>query len=194
MTAHAHLRLVDTTTGEVIENCPGCAGRDDVIAGLERDVRGWAARFAQLKRDKEREAREDPLWPILEALYGVWRRECGHMRSRFSADDFWLAAPHYHRYGWDGCETAIAGARFDCWRTQRKNGSWKRHDDWSANIFKDRAHVEDMMKRAPRGFVPSGLPERFSAAERGKVVEQVGDRDVSAPGPPTPTAQEEASR
>jgi hypothetical protein len=167
--AARHLHVIDGSTGEVLPGgCPMCAAKDDVIAGLERDVRGWASRYALLKREKDKQAKEDPLWPVLEALYGLWRRECGHMRSRFSTDDFWAAQSHYERYGWDGCETAIAGARFDCWRTKRRNGSMKRHDDWAKNIFKDRASVEEMMKRAPEGFVPQGLPERFTSAERGK--------------------------
>jgi hypothetical protein len=171
----AHLHLVDRETGEVLDACPACEVHLDTIAGLNKELNKALALNTKLKRTSEEDARDHPDWPVLGALYDLWRRETGHMKSQYTHSDFWQALPLYTRYGWDLCERAIAGARFDHWKTKRRNGSTKRHDDWTANIFRDRARFEEFCNRAPRGFVARGLPERFTAAPPSKVCEQVGD-------------------
>ena len=55
-----HLHAVDPTTGEIID-CPGCLARDDEIAGLQTELRGWRTRYANLKRDKDAEAQSRQL-------------------------------------------------------------------------------------------------------------------------------------
>jgi hypothetical protein len=167
VTPAAHLRLVNAETGEVHEGgCPECSVKDDTIAGLNRKMNGMAAEITALRRDRDLEAREHPHWDVIEALYDLWRRECGHTRSTFTAEDFWLAVVHYERHGWDMCERAIVGMKFDCWRKRRKNGSWKRFDDWADHIFKDRPHFEEACNKAPRDFKPRGLPEAFRTEGR----------------------------
>src|SRR5690349_2764270 len=90
MEAARHLHLVDED-GVVIEDaCPGCAQREDVIKGLERDIRGWAARYAELKRDKLAEAEGSPEWPVAVRLFAYWQETTGHMRSGWTLDRFQL--------------------------------------------------------------------------------------------------------
>jgi hypothetical protein len=137
-----HLHVVDTASGEVLPGCPDCAVKNDEIAGLERDVRGWAARYAQLRRDKAQEAREHPKWPEAQWLFSLWRKLCNHPR----------AESHLAKDGLVTCERAVHGIAFDCFKTKRRNGSVQRHDSWEL-LFRDRGKVEEMANRAPRGWV-----------------------------------------
>jgi hypothetical protein len=144
-----NLRLVNTETGEVHEGgCPDCFERDDVINGLQRDIRGWTARYADLNREKDAEARAHKLWPEAKRLFAVWRERCNHPRARWTPDRFWECFPMLRDDGGQMCELAIEGAAFDPFETTRKNGSVKRHDDWEL-IFRDRKHFEDFCNRAP---------------------------------------------
>jgi hypothetical protein len=163
-----HLHVVDAETGEVFPNgCPACAIKDDEIAGLQRDVRGWAHRYAELKRDKEQEAREHQLWPTAVVIVKAWRALCNHPRSSFGAAEFELIRPFLQdkQYGQDldgrklMCLRAVAGASFDAFKTKRKNGSWKRHDGLDL-IFRNRSKFEEFANRAPadwRERLPEGV-------------------------------------
>ena len=53
VTRASHLKVVEfDDNGEVhAPDCPTCAKKNDEIAGLERDIRGWAVRYAELKRE-----------------------------------------------------------------------------------------------------------------------------------------------
>lgn len=156
--AHLHAVQFDPETGELIEpECPECRKKQDQIDGLERDVRAWRARYAQLRRDKDREARENPLWPKALELFGEWQAVCGHPRSKWDADSFFLVEPFLKKHGYELCQRAIAGYAFDPFVTTRKNGSKKRHDDWSL-IFGDRKHFEEGCNKAPKGWEPGWRP------------------------------------
>lgn len=157
-----HLHVIDPETGEIHEQCPGCARLEDEIAGLVRDIRGWAARFAELKRDKDREARENPLWPKALELFGEWRRLCRHPRAAWSADRFFLVEPFLCDYGLELCSRAIAGAAFDAFETTRRNGSVKRHDGWEL-IFRDRGKFEEFCNRAPKAAAAGVAPRAVGA-------------------------------
>lgn len=146
----ARLQLVDTQTGELSDHvCRECSAKDDQIAGLERDIRGWRARYADLARDREADARQHPLWDEAKALFGEWKLACGHPRCRFDAGRFELVKPFLERYGVELCRRAIAGASFDPFTTTRKNGSVKRHDDWEL-VFRNAGKFEEFCNRAPR--------------------------------------------
>lgn len=150
MSAQPNLRLVDASTGEIRE-CEGCRHLADQVAGLERDIRGWRSRYAELKRDRDGEAREHPLWTKGRELYALWRDVCNHPRSKWTPDKFWLIEPHLsdEDFGEAFCRRAILGAGFDPFISKRRNGSTKRHDDWDL-IFRNRPKAEEFANRAPR--------------------------------------------
>jgi hypothetical protein len=172
-----HLQPVDTPPDLVVLN-PGTGEStpladymqtmQDQIDGLERDIRGWRTRHANLKRDKNLEAREHELWPQGVKLFSLWKTLCKHGRSAFTQDRFWLVLPFLgpqpegllgaaerlgikeeaEPYGPVICEMAVRGAAFEAYETPRKNGSTKRHDGWEL-IFRDAAKVEEFANRAP---------------------------------------------
>lgn len=152
---------VNLETGEVAAD--GSCGHEaiiealeDQIAGLQRDIRGWATRYANLARDKEQEARVHPAWDEVKGLFDYWKQECHHALSRFNADRFWLALPYYEKDGPQMMRRAIRGAAFDPFVTTRRSGREKRHNGWDL-IFRDRAHFDDMAERAPLAIEPSAL-------------------------------------
>jgi hypothetical protein len=154
--ARPALHVVNTETGEVHEHCPGCAIKDDEIEGLQGTIRSQAAKITALKRDRERDAREHQLWPTALEIVKVWRVVCNHGRASFGAAEFELIRPILQdkQYGHDlpdrkaMCLRAVAGAAFDAFRTQRRNGSWKRHDDLDL-IFRSRSKFQEFCNRAP---------------------------------------------
>lgn len=142
---------------------------EDTVAGLQRDIRGWAARYADLKRDKNSEAQESPTWPAAKRVFDHWRRACKHPRSAFTLDRFELIRPFLEKLG-DAkkpaserlaeaealCKRAVDGAAHDPFITRRKNGSAKRHDSIDL-IFRNADKMEEFCNRAP-------LPQRSSSA------------------------------
>jgi hypothetical protein len=154
-----HLRVVEhDDNGEVIAPCtnPECRRRIDEIAGLERDIRGWAVRYQELKRDRNLQAEEHPCWNAGKWLFGQWKYLCGHPRARWSPDRFWLVEPFLQGDRWGKslkarlalCRLAIEGAQFDAFEVTRKNGGIKRFDEWE-RIFASSGSLEEFVKRAP---------------------------------------------
>lgn len=134
---------------------------EDQIAGLQRDVRGWAARYADLKRDKGAEAQESPAWPAAKRVFDYWRQECRHPRSAFTLDRFEMIRPFLEKLGDQKkpqperlaeaealCKRAIDGAAHDPFITTRKNGTQKRHDPIDL-IFRNADKMEEFCNRAP---------------------------------------------
>jgi hypothetical protein len=157
--AHLHV-VVNPDTGEIVEpDCEGCRTKNDEIAGLERDVRGWAVRYAELKRDRDAEAREHPMWPVGERVFREWRQLCRHPRSPWTQDRFWQIEPFLTnpKYGKEEearvalCRRAVAGAAYDAYKTTRRNGSVKHHNDWDL-IFRSADKFEEFCNRAPTGW------------------------------------------
>lgn len=140
------LRLVDPTTGEITA-CPGCHQRDVQLAGAEKDIRSWRARYAQLKASiTEDEGHE--LFPSAKRLFDLWRERCNHPRSTFTPERFALCLPHLRDLGEEVCRRAVDGAAYDCYTTIRRNGTVQRHDGFEL-IFRSRAKVEEFANRAP---------------------------------------------
>lgn len=118
-------------------------------------------RYRELERDKATEAREHPMWAPGEILFREWRTLCKHPNSKWTPDRFWDIEPFLTNGKYapteqgriDLCRRAIAGAAFDCFVTQRKNGSAKRHDDWDL-IFRNASKFEEFCNRAPLGWTP----------------------------------------
>lgn len=164
---------VDPETGEaigvtiqhVISLKAELARNMDIIAGLERDIRGWAWRYAELERDRAQEAREHALWPVGKLLFVAWQRYCDHGQARWQPERFWLCEPFLSRASYAktlearfvlSCR-AIKGAQFDPWTKPRKNGTLYRHDGWET-IFKSPGAFEDFRKRAPVDWRPRLSP------------------------------------
>lgn len=156
---------------------------EDEVAGLQRDIRGWAARFGDLKRDKDAEAEESPVWPAALRVFTHWRRVCRHPRSVFTLDRFELIRPWLEKLGDEKkppaerlaeaealCILAVDGINFDPFTTQRKNGTTKRHDGWHL-IFDSAERFEERCNAAPI--------ERIREVIGGRTVKQamVGKRE-----------------
>lgn len=150
--------VVNAETGEVVEpDCPDCRKRLDEIAGLERDLRGWAVRYAELKRDKDTEAREHPMWETGKVLFTEWKRATNHPRTHWTPERFWqverfltggrFGATPEERCVW--IRKAIAGAAFDAFSTPRRNGSMKVHNDWE-QIFRTEDRFREFIAKAPK--------------------------------------------
>lgn len=161
--AERPLRLVPT--GEVPDDAPQTLAEAlDVIAemrdqldGAEKDVRAWRTRYAILKRDKDREAKNSEWWPIAKRVFDYWRDRCRHPRCAFTIERFRLIEPFLtdSQYGETLperealCRRAIDGAAYDPFITKRKNGTSKRHDGIEL-IFRSPEKFEEFCNRAPR--------------------------------------------
>jgi hypothetical protein len=160
--AITHLRLVPGT-GELeeLDECPSCKE-------YERDVRRKNAQITQLKRDREAKAKQSEIWPVAHALFDYWRDRCGHKRTQWNLDRFEQAAPFIERHGEDMCRLAIEGAAFDCFTTERKNGTIKRHDDWGL-IFRpgDPDKFDEFVRKAPRPHPRDPDPMKLIEAQAG---------------------------
>lgn len=144
-----HLHIVDAQTGDVLDSCPGCSKLEDQVKGAEKDIRAWRARYADLARDKEAEARKSQYWRPAIEVWDYWRERCSHPKAVWNADRFFLVEPFLKADGAEMCKRAIDGAAFDPFVTTRRNGSKKRHDGWEL-IFRDRGKFEEFACRAPR--------------------------------------------
>lgn len=164
MSRASHLKVVEFDDhGEVREtDCPHCKRKNDEIAGLERDIRGWAVRYRELERNLAVDAREHPMWKVAEGIFREWRTLCRHPRSPWTPDRFWLIEPFLTSARWGKelderivlCRRAVAGAAFDAFTVTRKNGTAKRFDEWERIFGKGAGGFEDMCNRAPRGWQP----------------------------------------
>ncbi len=146
-----HLKDHRQTIQEALED--ECAVLHDQLAGAEREIRGWRTRYANLARDKEAEAREDPQWPTALRLFKYHNRVFGHERCRWTAPRFFLvqgllAEP-------DGLERAlraISGHRRDAWSTQKGRTLWE-------HVFESQKTLEAAILKAPKNWQPPpGMP------------------------------------
>lgn len=159
------LVLIDGENGEIKAPCQRCPDLEaenlrlqqevqrceDVISGLQRDIRGWSHRFEELKRDKVQAAKHHERYSEVEIAFKEWKRLCKHPRSPYTADRFWLALPFYEnpKYGLKMMIQAVRGAAYDPFEVTRKNGTRKRFDEWE-RIFASAGNFEDFCNRAPR--------------------------------------------
>lgn len=187
------LMVVNPTTGETMPLERYTQPLEDQMAGLVRDNKGWAQRYAELKRDLDAEAEESTLWPAAVRVFNYWRETCNHARSVFTRDRFELIAPFLEKYGNARrdpeqrlieaealCRRAIRGAAHDPFVTTRKNGSKKRHDGIDL-IFRNADKFEEFCNRAPITAPPPtrGVEEHVESDDD---AEQAGADDGSAGG------------
>lgn len=148
------LRVVDTRTGEWRPlsdvKAEVTQAMQDQLDGAEKEIAGWRTRYGNLKRDKEKEARQHELFPTAMEVFALWRKLCRHPKSSFSAERFEQVRPFLERHGRELVERAIRGAAHEAYETRRKNGSIKRHDGWEL-IFRNDDKFEEFANRAPRG-------------------------------------------
>ena len=157
------LHAVDLETGEIhrsIKACPNCSHLEQQIEGAEKEIRAWRTRYANLAKDKEREARESPYWPFAVRLFSYWKKACNKPRCKFRADRFEAILPHLR----DDpllCIQAIAGAAFDPYLPPPgKNGRRRPKNDWGL-IFRSSEKVHDFADRVPKNWKP---PKGFEEA------------------------------
>lgn len=157
-----HLRLVpETGELEELDACPSCKE-------YERDIRSKNATITQLRRDRAAKARASDLWPVAIGLFDYWRDRCGHKRTKWKIERFEQVEPFLKEHGVDLCRLAIEGAAFDCFVTERKNGTLKRHDDWGL-IFRpgDPDKFDEFVKKAPRPHPQDPDPAKLIEAKEG---------------------------
>lgn len=146
--AAPHLRVVDPETGEVHDSCPSCQALQDQLAGAEKDIAAWRMRYMKLERDKEREARDDPLWPRAVKLFGLWKKATGKKRSAFDASRFEMCVGLLKKHGDEMHVRGIIGIATDHFVTTRKNGSAQHHTGWDL-LYRNADKWEEMVNRAP---------------------------------------------
>ncbi len=136
----------------------------DTIDGLERDIRGWARRYADLQRDKNAEAAAHQAWPTLLALFKYWQTLTGHTRvkwmtKRCGAAKFWLALPIWEEWGTGNFAAGIAGFAYDPYTKPIKNGKLEVYSDWET-LCKDSGAMRRYIGRRPLDWV---LPPELEA-------------------------------
>lgn len=161
--------IADSVTGEIVEphSCENCQTLEDQLNGAQREIRGWRARYAELSRQREKDARSNGLWMTAQRLFEIWKKATGHKRSPFTPSRFYECEPYLkqEKYGPEMIERAIAGIVFDPFITTRKNGTQKRHDGWEL-LFRSPDRFEEYVNRAPRDFQPTLTKKRDETPRR----------------------------
>lgn len=146
---------VDVNSGEVIDTCPSCENNTKIIDEKERRIRGLELARANQRKDREAEARKDPLYPEALGIFDWWRIACNHPDVSFTYEEFELIAPHLRRApkkeAHYNCLEAIAGAAFNPFEAELKNGNIDRKDDWEL-IFRNRGKLRSFQQRAPKDW------------------------------------------
>lgn len=75
-------------TGEVVERCPGCEEREEIIAGLDRSIGKLERQIRAMQRDREDERKNDPQRALILGLIERWKVATGHPRAKNSDDRF----------------------------------------------------------------------------------------------------------
>lgn len=157
-----HLRIVDTESGEVLNECPNCSTLEDQLAGADKEIRAWRTRYANLKRDRDAEARKDELWGKAVALFTEWRIATGHMRSGWNAERFWTCQPYLAQDGFVTCRWAVWGIAYQPNTKTLPSGYVERYDSWEL-CFKNRATFERYVNR---GYTNPEARAQFAAREK----------------------------
>ncbi len=149
---HAELEsVINEATGEVLDDCPGCIEAQIQIAGLARDIKSWAAKYAALYREKEEEAEDSPEWDDVRDLFYFWRRICKHPNAKLDLARYKNVLPFLKHDGKELCYRAIAGAAFDSFNKPNKAGRVVSYNDWEF-IYRNRTNFEKECNRAPRDW------------------------------------------
>lgn len=175
-----HLRPVEDTAPLVVVNAETgervgmlvdhVQSLEDEVAGLQRDIRGWAARFGDLKRDKDAEAEKSEVWPAAVRVFDYWRVRTGRSkRTVFTLDRFEMVRPWLEKLGNPKaspddrlaeaealCKLAVDGIAFDHYVERAKNGTERHHTGWHL-IFKEADQFEKRCNSAPREKIAEAI-------------------------------------
>ena len=141
---------------------PQYQAMQDTIDGLQRDIRGWARRYADLQRDKNAEAAAHEAWPTLLALFKYWRVLTGHTRTKWvtkqcGAAKFWVALPIWEEWGTGNFAAGIAGIAYQPHTNPNRNGRIESYTDWET-LCKNSGAMRRYIGRRPSDWV---LPDQF---------------------------------
>lgn len=139
--SHPRLRITDTVTGEILDECPACRQ-------YERDLRVLKAEKTRMEEDSERKAREDKRWAEAECAHEWWRLATGHFNTKFTVEDFKHVVPRLKERGIVGVLKAIAGAAYDPGSKTMKNGRPMVYDDWEL-LNRSKSKADNFALRAP---------------------------------------------
>jgi hypothetical protein len=158
--ATAHLRAVDHSSGELVEATPEALAAEnqalsDEVKGLQRNILGWTRKCGDLERDHQAEAEANKHWPTAVRMFAYHGKMCNHEEAEWTWQRFEMCLPFLKskKHGLEGCLQAIAGARYDCWKKRRRNGTYFRRDRWD-DIFGKAADFEDFKAKAPVDWTP----------------------------------------
>jgi hypothetical protein len=162
-----NLRVV-TDTGELLDEHPEVIRLQDEIKGLQRALASESRALEQLRRDKAAEAAAHQLWPKALDVYRCWQALTNHPRATWpgrGGDRFWAIEPFLVKkeYGLEVCLRAVVGIAYDHYSVKRRNGSWRRFNEWE-RVFKDTASFEERANAAPKMW--RELPEVVAVLER----------------------------
>lgn len=148
------IRFVDVDSGEMVDTCPTCAERDELIGKLQHRERSMLSTISKLEGQTEKKAKGHKLWDEIQAVHEWWRLATGHFGIKFTAEEFQQALPRWKEHGRGKANPciaalkAVAGAAFDPNTKRMKNGRIQRFDSWEI-IHRSPEKFESFQERAP---------------------------------------------
>jgi hypothetical protein len=144
---HLHV-IVDTETGQKQEfnECPNCTELGRQLEGAEKEIRAWRTRYAKAIEDREAAAKGHDLWPQAVALWQEWKVATKHIRSRWTAERFWLCEPYLRVDGFVICRWAVWGIAYMPNTKRLPTGQLETYDGWET-CFKNRGTFERYARR-----------------------------------------------
>jgi len=145
------LKIVDPKTGElVILDSQDLAQevlalRDEVTQHL-RTIRAQASEIGKLKRDKQKEAEANPLWPKAVKLHQLYNKVMGR-RSVWKIDVFEMCETFLEAYPVEVHEAAIEGLKAEHYIDIRRNGTKRHHVGWHI-LYRDTDRFEEAVNSA----------------------------------------------
>lgn len=145
--------VISEESGEVLDECPGCAKLRVENDGKQRDIKAWQGRYAQLAAKIKKKAVDEGHWQLANEVFEFWQIQCKHPNSKFDIDVFEFIYPLVDRYGLEKCYRAVRGAAYDPYITTNKNGKQVRHDGIDL-IFRNGPKLEYYVNKAELPWRP----------------------------------------
>lgn len=132
--------------------CERCAPEfqrlSDELVGAMETIRRQAAALGKARREQGDGLKEHAHWERAQRLFQVWKRETGHVRSKWTTERFKRAIPFLAEYDDEIWVRAICGLAFDHYTTDRANGTKQKHDGWDV-LLKSTDKFEEYANRSP---------------------------------------------
>jgi len=145
--------VLSEKSGEVLDECPGCAKLRIEGAGKDRDIKAWQGRYASLAAKIKKKAVDEGAWQLANEIFEFWKVQCDHPRSIFDVDVFNFIYPMIERYGMEMNYKAVRGAAYDPYTTKNRNGREVRHDGIDL-IYRNGPKFEAFCNKAERPWRP----------------------------------------